>query len=58
MPKIAVMALLCAAIAVAACRREEAVYRPLKLGGPIMDQPKPLDGLSSKRDHGGADLAP
>ena len=50
MSKIVVMVLVCAAIAVVACRREEPViYRPLKLGGPIVDQPKQLDGLSSKQ---------
>jgi hypothetical protein len=35
--KIAVVALLCAVVALAACRREE--YRPLKLGGPTAEQP-------------------
>ena len=32
--KIAVVALLCTVIAVAACRREEPCCQPLKLGGP------------------------
>jgi hypothetical protein len=35
--KIVLVALLCAAVAVVACRREE--YRPLKLGGPFAEQP-------------------
>jgi hypothetical protein len=35
--KIAVVALLCAVVALAACRREE--YVPLKLGGPAPEQP-------------------
>ena len=35
--KIAVVALLCAVVALAACRREE--YVPLKLGGPATEQP-------------------
>jgi len=35
--KIAVVALLCAVVALVACRREE--YRPLKLGGPVAEQP-------------------
>ncbi|HSR79841.1 MAG TPA: hypothetical protein VLL28_03600 [Hyphomicrobiaceae bacterium] len=35
--KIAVVALLCALVALAACRREE--YVPLKLGGPAVEQP-------------------
>jgi hypothetical protein len=34
--KIAVVALLCAVVALAACRREEA--KPLKLGGPAVEQ--------------------
>ena len=34
--KIAVVALLCAVVALAACRREEA--KPLKLGGPAAEQ--------------------
>jgi hypothetical protein len=36
--KIAVVALLCAVVALAACRREE--YVPLKLGGPAPEQPQ------------------
>jgi hypothetical protein len=36
--KIAVVALLCAVVALAACRRETA-YEPLKLGGPAVEQP-------------------
>jgi hypothetical protein len=35
--KIAVIAILCAVVALAACRREE--YTPLKLGGPVAEQP-------------------
>jgi hypothetical protein len=35
--KIAVVAILCAVVALAACRREEFV--PLKLGGPTTEQP-------------------
>ena len=35
--KVAVVALLCAIVALAACRREE--YVPLKLGGPATEQP-------------------
>jgi hypothetical protein len=35
--KIAVVAVLCAVVALVACRREE--YRPLKLGGPVAEQP-------------------
>src|ERR1700694_4781819 len=35
--KIVVVALLCAAVAFAACRREEAA--PMKLGGPTAEQP-------------------
>jgi hypothetical protein len=31
--KIAVVALLCTIVALAACRREERYYDPLKLGG-------------------------
>jgi hypothetical protein len=34
--KIAAVALLCAVVALAACRREEA--KPLKLGGPTAEQ--------------------
>jgi hypothetical protein len=36
--KIALVALLCAVVAVVACRRETA-YEPLKLGGPTVEQP-------------------
>jgi hypothetical protein len=36
--KIAVAALLCALVALSACRRE-AAYEPLKLGGPAMERP-------------------
>ena len=35
--KIAVVALLCALVALVACRREE--YTPLKLGGPATEEP-------------------
>jgi len=35
--KIAVVAILCAVVALAACRREE--YVPLKLNGPVAEQP-------------------
>jgi hypothetical protein len=38
--KIAVVTLLCAVIALAACRREEAYYPPLKLGGDVDQQDK------------------
>jgi len=37
--KMTVLAVLCALIALSACRREEAVYQPLKLGGPPAGQP-------------------
>jgi hypothetical protein len=37
--KIAVVSLLCAVVALAACRREEACCQPLKLGGPVAEQP-------------------
>jgi hypothetical protein len=37
--KITILAVLCALIALSACRREEAVYQPLKLGGPATQQP-------------------
>jgi hypothetical protein len=36
--KIAVVAVLCAVVALVACRREER-YEPLKLGGPTAEQP-------------------
>ena len=36
--KIALINLLCAVLALSACRREEA-YEPLKLGGPTMERP-------------------
>jgi hypothetical protein len=35
--KVAVVTLLCAVVALTACRREEFV--PLKLGGPAAEQP-------------------
>jgi len=35
--KIAVVAVLCAVVALVACRREE--YVPMKLGGPAAEQP-------------------
>jgi hypothetical protein len=35
--KIAVVAVLCTVVALVACRREE--VRPLKLGGPVAEQP-------------------
>lgn len=35
MRKIAVVALLCTAVALIACRREERYYEPLKLGGHV-----------------------
>jgi hypothetical protein len=35
--KVAAVALLCAVVALVACRREE--YQPLKLGGPVAEQP-------------------
>ena len=37
--KIAVVALVCAVVALAACRREEACCQPLKLGGPVAELP-------------------
>jgi hypothetical protein len=38
--KVAVVALICAVVALAACRREERYYEPLKLGGHIpIEQP-------------------
>lgn len=33
--KLAVVALLCTAVALIACRREERYYEPLKLGGDV-----------------------
>ena len=36
--KIAVVALLCAVVALAACRREDRYYEPLKLGGDVPQQ--------------------
>jgi hypothetical protein len=36
--KIVVVALLCAVIALAACRREDRYYEPLKLGGDVPQQ--------------------
>jgi hypothetical protein len=36
--KIAVVSLLCAVVLLTACRREER-YEPLKLGGPVAEQP-------------------
>jgi hypothetical protein len=35
--KIAVVAVLCAVVALVACRREE--YVPMKLGAPVAEQP-------------------
>jgi hypothetical protein len=37
--KFIVVVLVCAAVTLAACRREEVVTRPLKLGGPTATQP-------------------
>jgi hypothetical protein len=39
--KIAVVTLLCSVIALAACRREERYYEPMKLGAdiPAAEQP-------------------
>jgi hypothetical protein len=37
--KILVLCALCVVIAVSACRREEAVYEPLKVGGPTTERP-------------------
>lgn len=37
--RITVVALLCALVALCGCRREEAAYEPLKLGGPAMEKP-------------------
>jgi hypothetical protein len=36
--KIAVVALLCTVVALAACRREERYYEPMKLGGDVPQQ--------------------
>jgi hypothetical protein len=36
--KIAVVAVLCAVVALVACRREE-TYTPMKLGNPAAQQP-------------------
>jgi hypothetical protein len=36
--KIAVVSVLCAVVVLAACRREECC-QPLKLGGPVAEQP-------------------
>ena len=36
--KIAVVALLCTVVALAACRREDRYYEPLKLGGDVPQQ--------------------
>jgi hypothetical protein len=36
--KIAVVMVLCAAVVLVACRREES-YEPLKLGGPAAQRP-------------------
>jgi len=36
--KIAVVAVLCAVTALAACRRETAYYEPLKLGADVPQQ--------------------
>ena len=36
--KIAVVALLCTIVALAACRREERYYEPMKLGGDVPQQ--------------------
>jgi hypothetical protein len=33
--KIAVVTLLCAVVALVACRREERYYEPMKLGGDV-----------------------
>jgi hypothetical protein len=38
--KIAVVMLICGAIALAACRREEVYYPPLKLGGDVAQDQK------------------
>jgi hypothetical protein len=37
--KIAALAVVCAIIALGASRREEACCQPMKLGGPIAEQP-------------------
>ena len=37
--KMLLLTLVCAAIALSACRREEAAYQPMKVGGPAMDRP-------------------
>jgi hypothetical protein len=37
--KMLLLGVMCALIALSACRREEAVYEPLKLGGPAAERP-------------------
>jgi hypothetical protein len=37
--KVAVVALVCAVVALAACRREAPCCEPLKLGGPTTELP-------------------
>jgi hypothetical protein len=37
--KSLLVGVVCALIALSACRREEAVYQPMKVGGPAMDRP-------------------
>lgn len=39
--KIVVAALLCAVVALAACRKEDRYYEPLKLGGDVPQQSQP-----------------
>jgi hypothetical protein len=37
--KTLLLGVVCALIALSACRREEPVYEPLKLGGPGAERP-------------------
>jgi hypothetical protein len=37
--KITVLAVVCAIVALGACRREEACCKTMKLGGPVAEQP-------------------
>jgi hypothetical protein len=36
--RMLIMGVICAIVALSACRREEAVYQPLKLGGPAIER--------------------
>jgi hypothetical protein len=37
--KMLLLGVMCALIALSACRREEAVYQPMKLGAPAAERP-------------------